>query len=523
MPNADLLKLFFESERLLAQYQTLYQLAVKLCQPQDIRTLMRTVTDGVVELFNVPAAYIYVLSDEGAFTYPHAGDWQHSLERAIKRSTRLTEIQYTDTTLVAPVCEAELERPIAYVVIPDMTRTIEPKATERRLSTLCQIVAPATRSALVHESQRRVLHRAKDATAFGGLVGESPAMQAVKTRIVQVAKADASVLIQGATGTGKELVARAIHENSRRKDKRFVAFNCGALPETLIESELFGHVKGAFTDATQDRKGLFRQADGGTLFLDELGEMPLAQQVKLLRVLQEQEILPLGADQPVPINVRVVAATNQDLLQRVQDGRFRQDLYYRLAALETIHLPLLRERGNDILLLAESFLYQESSRFWFSEETKAALLKYDWPGNVRQLENAIKRAVTVSNGLITPDHLPVEVTRPENRPAPTPPPVSDVASAITPIVQQLVEVIAHATRHQTPPTPRNEISSVLHNNAAFADKVASGNLAEAREELEKVMIQRVWETYRPNLSRTAEKLGISRTQLADRLKKLGIR
>jgi DNA-binding NtrC family response regulator len=521
MAKEDLLKLFVESERLLAQYQMLYLLAVRLCHPLDLQALMKTVTDGFIELFNAPEAYMYVRDGDETYVFPKSGDWGEQVDEVIRkeRGDWPDEMIRVNSTLIVPIRELERRTPIAFIVLTEGASALDWKAAEKKLASLSQIVAPATRRALIEEAQRRALRRAREAEAFSGLTGECPAMRAVKTKILQVAKSNASVLIQGETGTGKELVARAIHQNSRRKDARFVAFNCGALPETLIESELFGHVKGAFTGATQDRKGLFRQADGGTLFLDEVGEMPLAQQVKLLRVLQEGEILPLGADQPVAIGVRVVAATNKDLLREAEAGRFRQDLYYRLAEIDAIHLPPLRERGEDIQRLADDFLRREAAGFWLCEETREALAKYDWPGNVRQLENVIKRAVNVANGPITLDHLPIEVARPRLAP---PAPAAFVDATIEPIVRQLVEAIAHATHSETRLLRGNETLEALAANEAFTDKVLSGNLSEAREELEKFLIEKTWETYRPNQTRTAEKLGISRTQLVHRLKKLGL-
>jgi two-component system response regulator PilR (NtrC family) len=231
------------------------------------------------------------------------------------------------------------------------------------------------------------------------VVGKSPKMIEVYRTIGTVAMGDSTILITGESGTGKELVARAIHETSRRKEKPFVSINCSAFPETLLESELFGYMKGAFTGANTNKKGLFEAAAGGSIFLDEIGDMTPAMQVKLLRVLQERRLRPLGGTAEIPIDVRVLAATNQDLLSRIQQGSFREDLYYRVAVIN-IHLPALRERAEDIGLLAFSFLRQYSERAGknmsgISAEALHCLESYSWPGNVRQLENAIERAVAL--------------------------------------------------------------------------------------------------------------------------------
>lgn len=234
----------------------------------------------------------------------------------------------------------------------------------------------------------------------GSIVACSEPMQKVLQMVQRVAPTDATVLIQGESGTGKELIARAVHQNSKRRDEIFVPINCGALPENLLESELFGHVKGAFTGAHQNKKGLFEEADGGTLFLDEIGEMTPATQVKLLRVLQDGEVRRVGGNTGVKTDVRVIAATNQNLKSCIQDGTFREDLYYRLQVI-LIHLPPLRERSDEILPLAEHYLKMYSQKFnkslaGFSAETQSALMEYSWPGNIRELINAVERAVILA-------------------------------------------------------------------------------------------------------------------------------
>lgn len=236
------------------------------------------------------------------------------------------------------------------------------------------------------------LHRA-------GIVARSSSMMELLSLVERIAQADSPVLITGESGTGKELVARAIHEAGPRADRLFVAINCGAIPANLLESELFGHLKGAFTDAVRDRIGMFEEADGGTLFLDEVGELPLALQVKLLRAIQEQEIRPVGSSRSIKIDARIVAATARDLSQEIESGQFREDLYYRLNVLP-LSIPPLRERMEDIPLLLDHFLAAHSvkmsrSRPSLAADAAEALCQYPWPGNVRELENLIERILVL--------------------------------------------------------------------------------------------------------------------------------
>lgn len=257
--------------------------------------------------------------------------------------------------------------------------------------------------------------------SFGKMVARSKSMQEVFTLATKVARHSTTVLITGESGTGKELIAQGIHALSERRDGRFVAVNCGGLPDNLIESELFGYKKGAFTGADRDKQGLFLEADHGTLFLDEIGELPLPLQVKLLRVLQEGEIQPIGAARPQKINVRIIAATARDLAQEVNMGLFRQDLYYRLNVVH-VHLPPLRERLGDIPLLSEFFLKRYTRRLdspvqAITPSAMSLLLQYGWPGNVRELENIIERAVVLAEKkVVLPENLPAMFgTRKEGR------------------------------------------------------------------------------------------------------------
>lgn len=271
------------------------------------------------------------------------------------------------------------------------------------------------------ESLRRENRALKEAIrkeqTFHGILGKSEAIEKVFATIGKVADYKTTVLIQGESGTGKELVARALHDGSPRKNKPFVPLNCGAIPETLLESELFGHKRGAFTDAHADKKGLFAEAHQGTLFLDEIGELPLALQVKLLRVLQEGRMRPLGTAQDQEVDVRVIAATVRDLRREVEENRFREDLFYRLNVLQ-INVPPLRDRRDDIMLLVEHFIERNNLRLGtkirdIDQRTRKLLLNYPWPGNVRELENTIERAVVLAEGdTITVLDLPERLREP---------------------------------------------------------------------------------------------------------------
>jgi DNA-binding NtrC family response regulator len=247
-----------------------------------------------------------------------------------------------------------------------------------------------------------------------GLIAQSPALQRVLDLVERVAPTDATLLIQGESGTGKEVIAKAVHHASARAGRPFVAVNCGAVPETLLESELFGYVRGAFTGAAVSKLGLFEEADGGTLFLDEIAEMPAALQVKLLRALQSGEVRRLGATQAATIDVRVIAATHGDLATLISQGSFREDLFYRLNVIQII-LPPLRDRREDIPALAEHFLAQSAGKLGrtlrLSSEAVERLLRYPWPGNVRELENAIERAAILARSdILEPEDLPPHVS-----------------------------------------------------------------------------------------------------------------
>jgi DNA-binding NtrC family response regulator len=265
------------------------------------------------------------------------------------------------------------------------------------------------------QKQIQILSEAVQRTQqFDELIGASPVMHTLYDQLKRVADSEATILITGESGSGKELVARSIHQRSRRADKPYVTVNCAALPEALLESELFGHVKGAFTDARADRKGLFEQAQGGTLFLDEIGEMPIAMQPKLLRALEESKIRPVGGNSEISFDARIITATNRDLETAVEEGSFREDLFFRVNVIQ-LEAPQLRARGTDTLLLARYFLETFAGRSnkaitGFSDQVAERLISYHWPGNVRELRNVMERAVALTRyDQLIPEDLPQSI------------------------------------------------------------------------------------------------------------------
>jgi len=324
------------------------------------------------------------------------------------------------------------------------------------------------------EREQQTLKKKLDGSTFEGMLGTSAKMQEVYAVIRKVSATDAPVLIMGESGTGKELVARAIHRLSPRQENPFIVINCGAIPENLLESELFGHEKGAYTGAHIQRKGRVEMASGGSVFLDEIGELPTLLQVKLLRFLQERVIERVGGRELIDVDARVIAATNRDLKEAMKEGTFREDLYFRLGVI-TISLPPLREREGDITLLAKAFLDRYADENGkkikgFSEQALDTIINYNWPGNVRELENRVKRAVIMAEGVkITPADL-------------------DMAEFAPPPEQ----------------------------------KYENMGLKEAREKIEKELITKALARNRGNLSKTAADLGISRPTLYDMMAKLGL-
>lgn len=278
---------------------------------------------------------------------------------------------------------------------------------------LLQTIKNALRTKELFQENRALRRELDKKYSFSEIIGNSASLQAVFRLIEKVSITNATILIQGESGTGKELVARAIHQHSNRSNKSFVAINCGALPESLLESELFGHTKGSFTGAVADKKGLFQAADGGTLFLDEIGEIPLSLQVKLLRALQEHEVTPIGSTVSVNFDARIIAATNRNLEEEIAKGNFREDLFYRLNVIE-VFLPPLRERREDIPLLTKHFITKTANEHQqkeksISKEAMSALINYTWQGNIRELQNAVERAFILSGEEIDLESLPPKV------------------------------------------------------------------------------------------------------------------
>ena len=320
------------------------------------------------------------------------------------------------------------------------------------------------------ETEYRTLQRRLETGAFGEIIGSSPKMQKIFNSIRKLSTTDVPVLITGASGTGKELIALAIHDHSTRRGKAFVPINCGAIPENLMESELFGHERGSFTGAHTQRPGRIEMACGGTLFLDEVGELPLALQVKLLRFLQDHTIERIGGRESIDIDVRVIAATNKNLKKLIKQGLFREDLYYRLAVVPVM-LPLLRDRGDDIIHISKAFLqrYSDPNKepMSLAQEAEKAIRTYRWPGNVRELENKIRRAVTFASGaIITPGDLGFKEA---------------------------------------------------------ASEPTSLDIKEAKTELEASLIKKAIAKHHGNLKRAAEDLGITRPTLYSMMKRYGVK
>lgn len=325
-----------------------------------------------------------------------------------------------------------------------------------------------------------------------GIIGKSPQMQKLYKMIERVAPASSTVLIQGDSGTGKELIARALHRISPRKDQAMVAVNCGAIPEDLLESELFGHVRGAFTGAAHARVGRFELANGGTLFLDEIGDMSAKLQVKMLRVLQEKVVEPVGSIKSIKVDVRVVAATHKNLEEEVAEGRFREDLFYRLNVVP-IQVPPLRERGDDITLLANFFLDKWSkemdcTRVEMSQEIQEIFLRYRWPGNVRELENLMERLTVLSDGSIQQDDLPDKLL-------------------------EDTEFSGGSETFQPIPASAFSVSSSLQEGFDFNKEVAS---------FENQLILSALNSTDWNKNKAARLLNLNRTTLVEKIKKKGL-
>ena len=426
----------------LSAFAHLHRFSVDVLSDAPTDRLVETLLDGAIELTRADKGFLVLIEDGMPVIRAARNVRQQSLDRAVAqlsdsilarvmatREPLLVDDALADeewsasesvvklglhSVLCVPLLDAGEVRGLLYV---GNDRVVE--VFDRSSLDLAQVFA-AQASLLLGQrrrfeeltQERNALRTELDDMRLGSIVGTCDSMQEVFKRIRKVATTDISVLVTGETGTGKELVAREIHRCSRRSSGPFVVINCGAIPEALLESELFGHVRGAFTGAVADKRGRFQLAHGGTLFLDEIGEMPLVLQVKLLRALQERVVTPVGATRDDAVDIRVVAATNRRLDEEVREGRFREDLYYRLDVVN-VPLPALRERGEDIDLLARFFLGRAAKAVGrkfkgFSQAAQTAMRKYPWPGNVRELENRIRKATVLADGqLLGPEDLDI--------------------------------------------------------------------------------------------------------------------
>jgi len=365
-----------------------------------------------------------VLSAEG-YAASHAADGQQAVAAVEKQfyDLVLLDIRMSRMDGIEALQQIRRISPGIAIIIMTAYASVDTAVDALRSGAYDYLTKPLDIDELKHLVEKTLRHfhlerenlylkqRLNDRFDYASIIGQSPAMTKMFETLSLAAPSDATVLILGESGTGKELVANAIHQNSPRKENPFIKVNCAALPETLLESELFGHEKGAFTGASSTRPGRFRQAHTGTVFLDEIAEMSPATQAKILRVLQEQAFEPLGGGSTVEVDIRVIAATNRVLEEEMEQGRFREDLYYRLNVI-SVTIPALRERKDDLPLLAEHFLeiYARKNRRiikGFSPRAIDLLMRYSWPGNVRELENAVERAVILARGeTISPDELP---------------------------------------------------------------------------------------------------------------------
>ncbi len=367
---------------------------------------------------------------------------------AVEPGVVLTDLNLRGQSGIELCAQLAKERPDLPVIVLTAFGTFDSAVAAIRAGAYDFLTKPVELDALALAVDRALQHRAlkeevkrlrqavAEARGFGELLGQSAPMRKVYDLLERVSDSDASVLITGESGTGKEVIARTLHQRGRRRDGPFVAINCAAMPEALLESELFGHAKGAFTDARASRPGLFVKASGGTIFLDELGELPLGLQPKLLRALQEKTVRPVGSDSEVPFDARVVAATNRDLEALVEERKFREDLFFRINVIH-LALPPLRVRGNDILLLAQHHVALVAEKtgkkvVGLSPAAAEKLLAYDWPGNVRELQNCIERAVVLTRfEQLAVEDLPDKIRA--HKSATSAEPVSDEPADLVPL------------------------------------------------------------------------------------------
>jgi transcriptional regulator with GAF, ATPase, and Fis domain len=421
-------------------YQKLFEFSDRLMHVRDLSDLLDNLMDAVIEITNADKGFLILLEGETLdvkvarnLNRENIADAVSQLSDSIiakvvrsRKPVIVSDAMHDDEFASAKsvmhlkvssvICVPLLDRGRLLGLIyvgNDSIRDLFQDQTLRVLTVFASQAALIVANALLLDELRvdnRRLHERLEQYRFGEIVGTSPPMQQVFRKVEKIAPTDISVLITGETGTGKELIAREIHNRSPRAGKPFVTINCGAIPENLLESELFGHIKGAFTGAVANKQGKFQAADGGTLFLDEIGEMPIELQVKLLRAIQEKVVFRVGDTRPETCDIRILAATNRDLEKEIQHGRFREDLYYRLNVVN-VELPPLRVRGDDVLVIARYLLSRYAREYdakvkGFSPNAAVAVRKHNWPGNIRELENRIKKAIVLCEStVIGPDDL----------------------------------------------------------------------------------------------------------------------
>jgi transcriptional regulator with GAF, ATPase, and Fis domain len=427
----------------LDAFQKLNEFSARLMQKHDLSELLNELMDSVVEITNADKGFLILCEDDVLDIKVARNLKQENIADAVTQlsdsiiakvvkervpviiSDAMNDEEFSSSKSVmklklsSVICVPLLERGKLLGLIyvgNDSVVDLFHAETMRALNVFAaQASLIVSNALLLHELKidNKVLSERLEQIRFGDIIGSSKVMQEVFNKVEKVASTDISVLITGETGTGKELIALEIHRRSSRADGPFITINCGAIPENLLESELFGHVKGAFTGAVANKQGKFQAASGGTLFLDEIGEMPMALQVKILRALQEKIVVRVGDTKPEQVDIRVLAATNRDLEAEIKRGGFREDLYYRLNVVN-LHLPPLRERGEDVLVIGRYLLSRyareyDASAKGYSPNASVAIRKYNWPGNIREMENRIKKAVILAEGnLIGPDDLGLE-------------------------------------------------------------------------------------------------------------------
>ena len=424
----------------LDAYRKLYEFSARLLENYDLPELLNALMDHVIQITNADKGFL-ILMEGGQLDVKVARNLKKEnisdavsqlsdaiiakvvrarkpiiISDAMNDSEFASSMSVMNLKLTSVMCVPLIERGNLIGLIYVGNDSIANLFEEQTLQVLTVFAAQASliirNALLVNELvlDNKALHEKLEQLRFGEIVGSCPAMQDLFKKVNKIASTDISVLITGETGTGKELIAREVHNRSNRAKGPFISINCGAIPESLLESELFGHVKGAFTGAVANKPGKFHAADRGTLFLDEIGEMPLSLQVKILRALQEKVIVKVGDTRPETVDIRVITATHRDLDLEIKSGRFREDLYYRLNVVN-VHLPPLRERGEDILVIARYLLGRYGTEYGnrvkgFSPNATVAMKKYPWPGNIREMENRIKKAIVLADkALLAPEDL----------------------------------------------------------------------------------------------------------------------